>query len=371
MRKSVIVTILFIVFAGSIFGWLWTEGPGKVQGASEKKTLVAYFDNVALLVPKAKVAVAGIVVGQVEAMETVPDRAPKLVKVTFTVDVKIADQMKSETLAAISQESFLGAKFLDLKPSTLGDDLRVEGGYGVVETEDYSDLFTTFASLSGKVDPILSEAELLLRRLRVDVLSDSNLERITSLLQNADTLVIDADKLVVETSASLNGEGGTFQRLDDLVTDLQGTLAQARGNLQTLADKASTALDSADGLMVTANSSVKDITSTVTNDVGPAATQLLNDTDNVVNSLPPKLDSTFGKLDRALVSADDLLNARELYATLYETRRLMQELQLLVISLRADPSQIVFGGPGASAEAESAGDDTQQRTGGRGAPYGN
>ena len=69
------------------------------------------------------------------------------------------------------------------------------------------------------------------------------------------------------------------------------------------------------------------------------------------------------------MSADDLLNAKELYATLYEARRLMQEMQLLVISLRADPSQIVWGGPGADEEAEKAKDKTSQRNGGRGAPY--
>ena len=378
MRKSVVVTILFIAFAGSIFALMLMQGPLKAVGEEDKTKFVAFFDNVALLEKKAKVAVAGNVIGQVLELEQV--RRPVVdetgqtkdvprIRVTFEINSSIADWLGDETLAVVGQESFLGAKYLELKATPEGDALETFEGMKVVRTKKYSDLFTTAAGLTDQLTPLIDSAKALLDNLNNNVLSPANVDQISALLSNANVAVQDADSLVNNVNDQLTGQNGVLENANTPVTDLQGTVDQLERNLQTISDKLVGTLENVDGVLAQANTTLVTVTDDVHTKVVPSATDLMNNANDLVVGLGPKVDGSFKKLDTALDSANDLLNARELYATLYEARRLMQEMQLLVISLRADPSQLVFGGKGAEAEAEKGEDGLGQRTGGRGAPY--
>lgn len=376
MKKSVIVTVLFIAFAGSTFWMMYRAGPGQQIGEDDKVEMVAYFDNVALLEPKAKVAVAGYVVGQVETLKPDTDtvdgvKVPR-VRVTFKINKSIYDELGKDTLAKVGQESFLGAKYLELVARSTGGEFGKDtSGLPRVTSEKYSDLFTTAGSLTDQIQPLIASAKSLIDNLNDNVLSPANVNQISELLKHTDELVLTAEDFISQTQSRMMDRDGLMDDVEGLIETLEQTLVQARGNLATLTDKAVGTMQNADSLMLTADNSLKTITDDVSTKVVPTAVDLMEDADKLIVGLEPRLDSTFTKVDKALVSADDLLNAKELYATLYEARRLMQEMQLLVISLRADPSQIVFGGPGAEEEAEKPDDGMSRRTGGRGAPYDN
>ena len=77
------------------------------------------------------------------------------------------------------------------------------------------------------------------------------------------------------------------------------------------------------------------------------------------------------KAKDSLVKVDGLVTNEDLVGALYELRLTLQETKLLMNSLRSDPSQIIFGGPGDSIllRPREQKDETGERAAGRAKPY--
>ncbi|MEZ6196972.1 MAG: MlaD family protein [Planctomycetota bacterium] len=377
-RISELVTGIFAIVAIGVAFWLAKVG-GTEVGASVE--CVADFDDVGLLEDGARVAVNGFQVGKVSGIDTVVvdgEDGEKVVRVrvNFVVTEKIAESLKANSRAVIAQESFLGSKFLKIVPSSTGGDLPEDGGRRRIETKAAFDMFAALEDLKKTVDELKKPATELLTSVKskVDALDVEGINGLvsssTKTVENANVLVDDARGMLKNTDAKLNGPEGLLTELTTLARESRSMLTDLQGDFEDLKNQGLTTMKNADKLLVTSEEAVAKLSKRMDESTLPEvektlarARTLMDDVTTNLNRLTDGGTTTLSNLDRVLTNEN-------LFATLVESRDALREVKLLMMSLRSNPAQIIFGGPG---EIESAAELRKDRSAeyltGRGTRY--
>lgn len=359
---SELVTGLFVVVAIGVGVFLVLANQRDFGTSTE---CVAYFDNVALLEKGAQVAVNGHAVGEVTTITNISrvlpgDEVPTLqVEVVFTVADETMEVLRQGSQAQIDQASFLGSKFLKIIPSTAGEELpRDFGGRAEFGTKAFFDMFGALAELKDKVDGLIQPAQKLLVDLDEKVVA-FDMDKVNQLVSDADSAVIkastlldDADTLVKDTAQKVNGPGGLFDDLGKLLDDTDTLVNGLRADLDEIKARGFQTLDNVDEVLATSNTTVANLDRRLQEKTLTELEKTLADSQALMRSVDQKLQTLTSAGTQTLANADNLLTDRNLRLTMVEARDALRELKLLMLSLRANPAQVIFGGPG---EVEAGG----------------
>jgi phospholipid/cholesterol/gamma-HCH transport system substrate-binding protein len=138
---------LFIIIGFAAFGYLALQlGEVPFLTASKTYILKAQFNNVAGVKKGASVQIAGVVVGEVSAIELGKDSYAVL-----SVQIDNSVKVPKDTMASVKSQGIIGDKYIQL--SLGGDEELFQPGEMIVDTEsslDIESLISKFAFGSAK-----------------------------------------------------------------------------------------------------------------------------------------------------------------------------------------------------------------------------
>ena len=300
VRKSELVTGIFIVVGLLLLTVVSIAPVEKTFLGAGQVHFVAYFDNVALLQEKALVSLNGVDVGLVIDLRNVEQSSgagvTTRVRVVFTMAEEVATSLRSGTKAMIGQESMLSSKHLEVLPSLVGSELVKEDEKFLVETIPYGDILTTIGALGDEVGPVLAEAKALIVKLKTGLLSDRNLESISSILVKVDGLGTQLTEMLGKTDANLNGAGGLFDQLRGVTEEVNTTLVQLRTDIAAVRDMSTDTMRGVDGLVANTDRAITDARRLLNDEVTPKLEELSMNTNRLLTRLDSRVDPTFNKV---------------------------------------------------------------------------
>ncbi|MCB2168279.1 MAG: outer membrane lipid asymmetry maintenance protein MlaD [Deltaproteobacteria bacterium] len=136
MKKASIETAvgLFVLIGILCVGYLTVKlGKMEILG-KDYYSVDAQFDSVTGLKVGANVEMAGVPIGQVEAIALDPERQVARVRLKIQSSVVLTD----DTIASVKTAGMIGDKYIKLSPG--GSDLILKSGDTIIETESALDL---------------------------------------------------------------------------------------------------------------------------------------------------------------------------------------------------------------------------------------
>ena len=202
---------------------------------------------------------AGIKAGRVADVQIDPDDSTQAI---LTLDITPETPLKTDSVATIQTLGFLGDYYVEISPGTktaaalpAGSTLKTK------EAVSMAQLFDQINSLSGDSKDLIANLNEKLNMIsgRVDevltnvnsVLNEPNKRELAALLRNGNTLITHGDQLIdkeapkldatltnVEKAAEritpmLDDARGTIVKLDGLIKNLDGTVADLHPELKT------------------------------------------------------------------------------------------------------------------------------------------
>jgi ABC-type transporter Mla subunit MlaD len=327
------VFLSFFLFLGFV---LWG---GKLGGFFEKQIQIHILLKRGLpLDPGTAVRIEGLKVGEVQSITWRSEKErnegyPKFrVRMTIAVDPKapIAKESKIE----VRSDGLLGARYVDIHAAPQGATSLHKGD-------------TLLGSLGG-IDTFLERGEEMARRLE-------------SMLGHLDQL------LTPQT-----GKASLPELLQDLRTMTQaGTKAaketgefvkEGKSLLNTWDPKLREVLNSSK-LMLDQSLALLQQWEDLSKDLRPKILGTLQTGGQVLQDLGTTIKKARSKVEALLARVDDILvrNDRDLFLLLHNLRVAAEEMKLAMARIKADPSQVLFGGSEDPDAAEAAAKKSLQR----------
>lgn len=308
MQREIKVGLFFLIVIVMVFGGIqFLKGRGVLHIDQE---FTVYYDNVRGLAPSDDIVINGLVVGKVSTLELDNSQGESSVKVVFTLDNSI--DLPKGSKAKLVGPDFLGETHIDLQMS---EEQSILPSGSVIEAQYDSTIFDELATMSEGIDPILHNADSLLRNINKLFASTVSASDITlnALVNDLDQLVQTYDVLGQKTSIMLDGKG---EQIGQVLTNLNSITL----NLKNQTDVLSGILQNVDTL--TNNLARVDFENTVNH---------LDDALLSINSLVDTIQYGEGSLQRLL--KEDVLHEELLTAAL--------SLDSLLTDLKNNPSRYV------------------------------
>ncbi len=327
------VFLSFFLFLGFV---LWG---GKLEGYFDKRIQVHILLRRGLpLDPGTAVRIEGLKVGEVMTIAWRSERDRKeghpafRVKMTIAVDPKapIAKESKIE----VRSDGLLGARYVDIHAAPQGATRLHKGD-------------TLLGSLGG-IDTFLERGEEMARRLNSTL---QHLDQILSpepgkpslpgLLQDLRTMTEAGTNAAKETGALVKESTSILKSWDPKIRSVLVSSKQ-------MMDQSLVLLKQWEGM---------------SQDLRPKLLGTLKTGDKLLQDLGANLKEARRKVDGLLDRVDDILvrNDRDLFLLLHNLRVAAEEMKLAMARIKADPSQVLFGGNEDPDAAEAAAKKSLQR----------
>ena len=370
VRGSEIVTGLFVVAALAVFVYLAIAAGA---GQARVPCVANFSDSIGQLSVGQVVSIKGLPVGKVTSLSPIISPDATLIRVEFEINTDIADLLTDTTEAKVISVSMLGGNILELVLNSTGGKAREENGFYVIEhSEGPFDMFGMLEDFGGKIDPIIKNVDTMVAGLNREVLDPESLGRLHNMIKNLNEGVETLAQAMPNLEDQLLGPDGSINRINRMLDETFGLVSDVRGSvipdlkqrLELSLSNLDTLLGETTGLVAENRPAIKGLLKT-TNDVVAGVGADVSKVETTIAGVGDDLNAT-------LTDARGVLNSPDLHGALYELRKALQEVKLLSMSLRADPSQLVFGGSGVVQPASPADvNRTRSRTEIRAPRYGN
>ena len=309
VRVGVLILLAFAILSTAVF---LVGDTGNVFG--QRYQLVTLVRSAAGLVPGASVQLAGQTVGQVDRIDLIPPESRpaggEAVEIRLAIDLKVQEQIRSDSRAQVRTQGLLGDKLIDITPGTAGAVILAAGDTVPSSTSvDYDALIAEGASAVGELLEVtqnLSEltkgvldGEGSLGRLVTD---EALYVRVTALAANLDSLLAVASAPNSPLMRLLTDDSlySSVRSSAEAVESLTGAVARGEGTIGQLIQS--------DSLYVALQSSMQ------------------------------RTDSLLARLQAGEGSAGKLLTDEALYEELLKT---VVDLNALLAAVREDPKRYV------------------------------
>jgi phospholipid/cholesterol/gamma-HCH transport system substrate-binding protein len=311
---------------------------------SKKATLYTYMDDSAALAPSSPVRINGIIAGKVKKVALSGETAPRrVIRVDLEVERDLLSQIPIDSVASISAENVLGAKFINIKKGQNRVSVQPGAEIESLDTREFDEVvqqgYALLASLQGiltRVDKIVGFVENgqgSIGKLLVDeelykrmLLVTSDVQKVTHALTTPQGTV---GKLIYEDA--LYGDIRTSMgRLDSLLEGLQ----QGQGTAgRILKDEA---------LYQDVRASVRELQKLIADlNAGKGTAGKLLKSDDLhdqVRAALAKVDLIIDKINAGQGTIGQLLVNPQLYDTLNGAT---SEMQQLLKDIRANPKKFL------------------------------
>ena len=187
-------------------------------------TLYTYMDDSAALQEGSAVRLNGIVIGGVERVELSGSRDPnRIIRVTMGVRQEMLQSIPKDSIAAISAENVLGAKFINISTGRSAEHVKDGDEIPALDTRDFTEVvassYALLQSLQGilkRVDVIVSQVEAGKGSIGRFLVDEQFYEQLTA-------TVVEARKVVAGISSG-QGTIGKLLYQDDLYADLKNSM---------------------------------------------------------------------------------------------------------------------------------------------------
>ncbi|MFT7620105.1 MAG: ABC-type transporter Mla subunit MlaD, partial [Planctomycetota bacterium] len=273
------------------------------------------------------------------------------------------------------QESLLGDKFIDFIPTLEGSSLPKIDGVYQVQGQDFSDWMTMLSGLGAKLDEMKLEVLAanindMVVKVKEELFSKRNLDNISLLLTDASNLVAETEDMMKKINASLDGPEGILTNAQGVMSNTNALTAGLKRDYPVVRDQLMDTMKNADKLLDSGNVRINRV-GEILDEANPKLQNILSNTERDLPALFAKLDKTLKNADVALQGADQLVRNQDLKRSMYDLSVVLQEMTLTLRSFRADPSQVLFGGPGQAQKAvPDPKNKIKDRTEGKPARYG-
>ena len=335
---------IMAISALAILGVLIFLLTGTKRLFAENATLYTYMDDSAALAPSAPVRINGILAGKVNRVALSGETAPRrIIRVEMEVEKDLLSQIPVDSVAAISAENVLGAKFINIRKGK--SNVAVQPGAEIqsLDTREFEEVvqqgYTLLASLQGilqRVDAIVSLVEVGKGSIGKLLVDEELYNRMLAIMGEA--------QKITRAMTTTQGTIGKLLYDDTLYTDIRGSMGRVDTLLVDLQQGKGTAgrLLKDEALYDELRASVVELRTLVADlnaGKGTAGKLLKSEElhDQVRASLA-KVDTMIDKINAGQGTVGQLLVNPQLYDTLNGATG---EMQQLIKDIRANPKKFL------------------------------
>lgn len=375
--KSEIISGLFVIIAIAIFTlFAFNIIPLSINFGKDPATqFIARFDETETLSEGDKVIFAGKHVGRVTAveidrLETETGHLRQVIAVSFEIDDPTLRLNPDEATVSIGKEGILGRNYVDVQPGHVAPDARpIMEFAGDQPIELPTTGIESFGAVFAGVTPVLERLSNLLDRVDNEVLSDQNVEQVSLTLANFEQataeirewlntespdgahvqLVTPARELLLRADKSLDDihkrlTESTLIEAEAFITDARKTSAETREAIASIDQRMAKTWPNVDKAVVQLNETLATLEKQSA-EVGENASTLLQLSEGMLVENRPEITEAVRRL-----------------------RRSMEQAELTLRKVRANPATLIFGDNEDLYEADES-DDAWLIRSGRAQPY--
>lgn len=317
-------------------------GTGKLF--AKHATIYTYMTDSAALAPSSPVRINGIVSGKVEKVELSGETAPRrIIRVQMEIETDMLAQIPIDSVAAISAENVLGAKFINIRKGQSRSTVQPGGEIQALDTTDFDEVIQQGSTLLASLQLILKRVDAIVGVVEAGKGSIGKLLVDEELYNRILAMASEGQKI----TRAMSGTQGTIGKLlytDELHTDIRGSLQRVDSMLLGIQEGNGTAgkLLKDEALYNELKASVAELRTLVADlnaGKGSAGKLLKSEElhDQIRGSLG-KIDGMIDKINSGQGTIGQLLVNPQLYDTLNGATG---EMQQLIKDIRANPKKFL------------------------------
>ena len=214
---------------------------GQTTFFQTKGTLVTYMDDSAAMTEGSPVRLNGILVGKVDKIALSGLNQPRrIVRIDLQVGEKWFESIPVDSIASISAENVLGAKFINIKKGTAKEPVRNGSELASLDTREFDDVVQQGYSLLESLRGILKRVDAIVATVEVGKGSIGKLLVDEELYNKVMSITNEVDLM----AKALNKGDGTIGKLlkdDKLYGDVRASIARLDTMMQDLQNGQGTA----------------------------------------------------------------------------------------------------------------------------------
>ncbi len=222
---------VFALIFLSILLFLLTGSQGFFKQSGD---IVTYMDDSATLAEGSPVRLNGILVGKVKKVALSGLNKPKrIVKIDLQVEQKYFKEIPIDSIAAISAESLLAAKYINIKKGKNQQAIRPGAEIAAQDTSNFDDviaqgnnLLVSLQSILNKVDGIVSTVEVGKGSIGKLLVDEELYNRVLAIAGEA--------QVITHALTTKNGTIGKLMNDDELYNQVRGSLTRMDGLLNDI-----------------------------------------------------------------------------------------------------------------------------------------
>jgi phospholipid/cholesterol/gamma-HCH transport system substrate-binding protein len=217
---------LMAIAALIILGVLIFLLTGSTNVFAERAKLYTYMGDSAALAPSSPVRINGILAGKVNLVELSGETAPgRIIRVEMEVETRLLPQIPVDSIAAISAENVLGAKFINIRKGQSRTHVQPGAEIAALDTQGFDEVVQQGYSLLASLQGILKRVDAIVGMVEVGQGSIGKLLVDEELYDRMLAIVGDAQKV----TRAMNSAQGTIGKLiydDALYQEIRGSLGR-------------------------------------------------------------------------------------------------------------------------------------------------
>jgi phospholipid/cholesterol/gamma-HCH transport system substrate-binding protein len=311
---------------------------------TKNELLYTYMDNSSALASGSPVRLNGILVGEVNKVELSGESLPRrIIRVEMEIEREMLGQIPVDSIAAITAENVLGAKFINIRKGQSNVAVKPGAEIQSLDTRELEEVvqqgFTLLASLQG----ILKRIDAIVNLVEVGKGSIGKL-LVDEELYNRLLAIVSEGQKITHAMSTPTGTIGRLLYDDAMYNDVRGSLGRVDSLLGELQQGRGTAgrLLKDEALYDELKSTVAELRKTVENlNAGKGTAGKLLTDEALYKQLQAsllKVDTVIDKINSGQGTIGQLLVNPQLYDTLNGATG---ELQQLIKDIRANPKKFL------------------------------
>ena len=317
-------------------------GTGKLF--AKRSVVYTYLTDSAALAPSSPVRINGIVSGTVESVELSGETAPRrIIRVKMEIETDKLKQIPVDSVAAISAENVLGAKFINIRKGQSRVTIQPGAEIQALDTTDFDEVIQQGSTLLASLQLILKRVDAIVSLVEVGKGSIGKLLVDEELYNRILALVAEGQNI----TKALSGTQGSIGKLlytDEMYNDIRGSLQRVDSMLEGIQQGQGTAgkILKDEALYSELRASVQELRTLVADlNAGKGTAGKLLKSEELHDQLKVsmmKIDTMIDKINAGQGTIGQLMVNPQLYDTLNGATG---EMQQLIKDIRANPKKFL------------------------------